>query len=618
MAELLAFLGVAIVVIVTPGPGYGADSPQHPRRRPPRGRPHRGRGRLRAGDLGARRKRRRGRAARSVRAGLCGAQARRRGLPDLPRPRHCSPPCAGGARALPPAARPADASSARACSATSATRRWRCSSAACCRSSATRSPVPARPRPAVLRAHADWFSAYAFAVARAGDVLRRPARRRTIDAVIGTALVALGLRLATVDRDRLARAPRAEPLRELVRVGAHGRAQRREFVVATQLRSAPASSRRCAALRARRCTRTRTRRDSSAWAAVRRPAGARGGREPEPGGLPEVGLEPRARSAAVPRAIGRTRRRRPTACRRRSPNPAPRYRHPPRSSASSTSTSSLLAAQCNGVSACGPPKAASTSAPAATSAATVAGPLGSAPASRSRRAGACARAHARRRASRSRGRARRRAAAPAPRRLRPDRRARGDGTRIVAADQHVQQPSPRQSTRPSSTATAAISNPTAGRATRRHRRVAQGARRTGRATRYAHNMSGDLPRPSRPSPSDRRGAAWRCRAAHDDHRADREADTDPAHLGVRAAGQRADRLHGHVGREHEELERDQLLRPLLGRMREHPRPGEAPDDDHRREALDHRVQAEADQRDRRRDDPARDRHRALDRHPRQR
>jgi threonine/homoserine/homoserine lactone efflux protein len=43
-----------------------------------------------------------------------------------------------------------------------------------------------------------WLSAYAFAVARAGDVLRRPRVRRAIDAVTGTALVALGVRLATV------------------------------------------------------------------------------------------------------------------------------------------------------------------------------------------------------------------------------------------------------------------------------------------------------------------------------------------------------------------------------------------------------------------------------------
>ena len=42
-----------------------------------------------------------------------------------------------------------------------------------------------------------WLGAYAHAVARAGDVLRRPRIRRTIDAVTGTVLVALGLRVAT-------------------------------------------------------------------------------------------------------------------------------------------------------------------------------------------------------------------------------------------------------------------------------------------------------------------------------------------------------------------------------------------------------------------------------------
>ena len=45
-----------------------------------------------------------------------------------------------------------------------------------------------------------WLSAYSWAVARAGDVLRRPRVRRTIDAVTGTALVALGVRLAATDR----------------------------------------------------------------------------------------------------------------------------------------------------------------------------------------------------------------------------------------------------------------------------------------------------------------------------------------------------------------------------------------------------------------------------------
>ena len=56
--------------------------------------------------------------------------------------------------------------------------------------------VPARARPAVLLAHAGVALRLRVAVARAGDVLRRPRVRRTIDAVTGLALVALGLRLA--------------------------------------------------------------------------------------------------------------------------------------------------------------------------------------------------------------------------------------------------------------------------------------------------------------------------------------------------------------------------------------------------------------------------------------
>jgi threonine/homoserine/homoserine lactone efflux protein len=45
-----------------------------------------------------------------------------------------------------------------------------------------------------------WLTAYAFAVAKAGDVLRRPAIRRAFDAVLGAVLVALGIRLATDQR----------------------------------------------------------------------------------------------------------------------------------------------------------------------------------------------------------------------------------------------------------------------------------------------------------------------------------------------------------------------------------------------------------------------------------
>ncbi len=45
-----------------------------------------------------------------------------------------------------------------------------------------------------------WLSAYAFAVARARAVLRRRSVRRVIEAVTGTVLIALGLRLATEPR----------------------------------------------------------------------------------------------------------------------------------------------------------------------------------------------------------------------------------------------------------------------------------------------------------------------------------------------------------------------------------------------------------------------------------
>jgi threonine/homoserine/homoserine lactone efflux protein len=45
-----------------------------------------------------------------------------------------------------------------------------------------------------------WLALYAAVVARAGDVLRRPRVRRTLDAALGSVLVALGLRLAQSSR----------------------------------------------------------------------------------------------------------------------------------------------------------------------------------------------------------------------------------------------------------------------------------------------------------------------------------------------------------------------------------------------------------------------------------
>lgn len=45
-----------------------------------------------------------------------------------------------------------------------------------------------------------WLTGYAFAVARASNLLQRPRVRRVLDGVTGAALVALGLRLATERR----------------------------------------------------------------------------------------------------------------------------------------------------------------------------------------------------------------------------------------------------------------------------------------------------------------------------------------------------------------------------------------------------------------------------------
>jgi threonine/homoserine/homoserine lactone efflux protein len=45
-----------------------------------------------------------------------------------------------------------------------------------------------------------WLTSYAVAVAKAGDVLRRPTIRRSFEALTGAVLVALGLRLATERR----------------------------------------------------------------------------------------------------------------------------------------------------------------------------------------------------------------------------------------------------------------------------------------------------------------------------------------------------------------------------------------------------------------------------------
>ena len=45
-----------------------------------------------------------------------------------------------------------------------------------------------------------WLTAYAFAVARAKDVFERPRIRRVVDGITGAVLMALGLRLASTER----------------------------------------------------------------------------------------------------------------------------------------------------------------------------------------------------------------------------------------------------------------------------------------------------------------------------------------------------------------------------------------------------------------------------------
>ena len=45
-----------------------------------------------------------------------------------------------------------------------------------------------------------WLTAYAFAVAKAGDLFRQPKIKRAIEGVSGAVLVAMGLRLATTQR----------------------------------------------------------------------------------------------------------------------------------------------------------------------------------------------------------------------------------------------------------------------------------------------------------------------------------------------------------------------------------------------------------------------------------
>src|SRR5437588_6013282 len=81
-----------------------------------------------------------------------------------------------------------------------------------------------------------------------------------------------------------------------------------------------------------------------------------------------------------------------------------------------------------------------------------------------------------------------------------------------------------------------------------------------------------------------------------------------------AANQSADRVLGDVRREYKEGDRDKPLRAALSILREPPGARKPPDNDHRRETLDHRVETEPQQRHRTGERSSSDSDRALGRH----
>ena len=206
--QLAAFLGVSAIVIVTPGPDTALTIRNTLLGGRRAGDLHGDRRLERAGDLDAGDRGRDRRAARRVRAGLPGREARGRRLPRLarrPLARGCDPRSSGhrlrgrGRGSL---------------AAAIAFRQGLLSNLGNPKMAAFFSEPAAAVRAAgarVLRAARRsasssrcmtlvWLTAYAFAVARAGELLGRPAIRRAIEAVTGAVLVALGLRLATERR----------------------------------------------------------------------------------------------------------------------------------------------------------------------------------------------------------------------------------------------------------------------------------------------------------------------------------------------------------------------------------------------------------------------------------
>src|SRR5438132_6265503 len=104
---------------------------------------------------------------------------------------------------------------------------------------------------------------------------------------------------------------------------------------------------------------------------------------------------------------------------------------------------------------------------------------------------------------------------------------------------------------------------------------------------------------------------------HQQQAAHGQADAEIARLRLGRGEKLVHRLRDDVRDEQPEADRDQLLRPALGSLRERARPREAPDHDHARHALDSRADAERLQSNRARRDAAEDADSALDRHPEQ-
>ena len=184
-------------------------------------------------------------------------------------------------------------------------------------------------------------------------------------------------------------------------------------------------------------------------------------------------------------------------------------------------------------------------------------------------------------------------------------------TRRVA----TQQPSPRHASRPSFTASAAITGRRCGSS--HHAPTARCP--AARAGVYPRGMRRACPGGLRPwslsTRAARPGAAWPGQGRGITSKlADAEGGAEPARVRVVAGDQRAERTRRrHRGRAGRTGSRRASVR-AFGGVAKDAVAGETPDDDRAREALDGRVQAEADQRDRAGQHAGEDRDGALQRH----